>query len=139
MMKGSDYNRQGTKVPRLAVRLVGVLLFNRTGWRNRGLPSCRRKFRRRLFVFVRIFQYIFWVIVICFIGILYLICFGLIVLAVTYSFEYSVIVFLYPLVSFNSFIYCISKRRTVIVYELLWFVFVRFVDDVLSGRLRHRI
>ena len=27
MIKGSDYNRQGTKVPRLAVRLVGVLLF----------------------------------------------------------------------------------------------------------------
>ena len=61
------------------------------------------------------------------------------VLAVTDSFEYSVIVFLYPLVSFNSFIYCISKRRTVIVYQFLLFVFVRFVDDVLSGRLGHRI
>lgn len=26
MIKGSDYNRQGTKVPRLAVRLVGVVV-----------------------------------------------------------------------------------------------------------------
>ena len=54
------------------------------------------------------------------------------VLAVTDSFEYSVIVFLYPLVSFNSFIYCISNHRAAIVYQFLLFVFVRFVDDVLS-------